>query len=104
MIRFRRMKITKIIWLDEFVDKLKQKHEVEQHEVEEVIYSTEAVPRIFFVEKGDVKGEDMYVAMGCAAGGRYLRVFFIYKVDEEAALIISAREMTDTEKKRYEKK
>ena len=98
------MKITKIIWLFEFVDKLEQKHEVQRHEVEQVIYNTEDPPQFFFVEKGDVKGEYMYTAMGCPESGRYLRVFFIYKEDQEAALIISAREMTDQEKKRYAKK
>ena len=98
------MKISKIIWHDEFVDKNIRKHNVEPHEVEEVIFNTEDPPRFFFVEKGDEKGEDMYAVMGRSEAGRYLRVYFIYKVDQEAALIISAREMTDTEKKRYEKK
>ena len=98
------MEITKIIWIGEFVDKLKQKHNVERHEVEEVIYNTDEPPRFFFVEKGDEKGEDMYAAMGRSEGGRYLRVYFIYKADQKAALVISARDMTDEEKKRYAKK
>lgn len=98
------MKIAKIIWSVEVVDKLKQKHNVDRHEVEEVLYNTTGRTRFFFVEKGHRKGEDVYTAMGRPAAGRYLFVPFIYKPAEEAALILSARDMTDTEKTRYEKK
>jgi len=62
------------------------------------------VRQFFFVEKGHRKGEDVYTAMGRTTAGRYLFVPFIYKPDHEAALILSARDMSDTEKKRYEKK
>ncbi len=104
MVRFCRMKITKIIWSVEVVDKIKQKHNVERHEVEDVIFDTTGRTRFFFVEKGHRKGEDVYTAMGRTGAGRYLIVPFIYKPDQEAGLILSAREMTETEKKRYEKK
>jgi len=41
--------------------------------------------------------------MGQTESGRYLIVFFIYKKDNRA-LILSARDMTPAERKRYEKK
>jgi uncharacterized DUF497 family protein len=64
------------------------------------------------VEKGRVKGEDVfalltdgfafrYEAFGQTSAGRYLVVFFIRK--SEAALPISARDMTDSERRYYEK-
>jgi uncharacterized DUF497 family protein len=40
--------------------------------------------------------------MGQAASGRYLIVFFIYKKDGRA-IILSARDMTPAERKRYAK-
>ena len=48
-------------------------------------------------------GENVYSALGRTSGGRYLAVFFVYKVNK-SALIISARSMTIKERKRYEKK
>jgi uncharacterized DUF497 family protein len=41
--------------------------------------------------------------MGQTDSGRYLIVFFIHKKDNRA-LILSARDMTSAERKRYEKK
>ena len=76
--------------LDFFIEKLWRKHRVRTEEVEEVLYGS---PKIRFIEKGDVKGEDVYAAMGRSRAGRYLMVFFINKTDN-SALIISARDMT----------
>lgn len=84
--------------LDE--DKLDRKHTVRPFEVEEVLLSN---PRIYFVEKGNVRGEDVYLALGKTEEGRYLTVFFIYKANR-VALVMSAREMDSTERKRYAKK
>jgi uncharacterized protein len=55
------------------------------------------------MERGDVKGEDVYAAMGRSAAGRYLIVYFILKTSREA-LIISCREMSKNEKRSYGKK
>ena len=41
--------------------------------------------------------------MGRTEAGRYLVIYFIYKVTKEA-LIVSAREMTRKEKRAYAKK
>lgn len=92
------MKIKGLIWLEEIVEKLAHKHAVSQDEVKNVL---ERRPYIRFVEKGYQPGEDVYAAMGNTSRGRYLIVFFVYKRTGEA-LVISARDMTRTERKRYE--
>ena len=94
------MKITGVIWLRDIVDKLAVKHHVESYEVEEAINNK---PKIRFVEKGQRKGEDVYLALGQSDAGRYLAVLFIYKRTKEA-LILSARDMAEKERKQYGKK
>ena len=94
------MKISGIIWLPEIIDKIGRKHRVEQDEVREVLKSSS---HFRFVEKGHRKGENVYSAMGQTHAGRYLIVFFVHKMSRQA-LILSARQMTDNERKRYEKK
>lgn len=91
------LKIVGIIWIAEIEDKIYRKHKVEKIEVEEVLSSG---PHFRFVEKGIRKGENLYVAFGKTTAGRYLAVFFIYKLNREA-LIITAREMTKRERRFY---
>ncbi len=55
------------------------------------------------LEGGHVKGEDLFIAFGRTNGGRYLSVLFVKKKDKRA-LVISAREMTKKERKRYGKR
>jgi len=94
------VKISEFIWLKTIVDKIQQKHNVSQEEVREVFKNR---PKFLFKEKGKVEGENLYNALGQTNSGRYLSVFFIYKKDR-SALIISAREMTKSERRFYEKK
>jgi uncharacterized DUF497 family protein len=94
------LKISGIIWIDEIIDKLERKHNVQQDEVRQVLRND---PHFRFVETGHRPGENVYAAMGRTDAGRYLIVFFVLKKDKRA-LIVSARTMTDAEKKRYEKK
>ena len=94
------MKITGFIWLAHFVDKLEQKHSVESLEVEAVFDRHVLIKR---VEKGHRPDEDVYAAYGQTEAGRYLVVFFVYKQDKRA-LIISARDMTPTERRYYGRK
>jgi len=61
-------------------------------------------PRIRFAEKGNTPGDDVYAAFGQTFGGRYLVVFFVYKPSVQTAIIISAREMEMTERRRYGRK
>ena len=93
------MVISQIIWKDQFVEKLAEKHGVSVTEAEDVLCSK---PHIRKVSKGNVKGEDVYVAFGQTVGGRYLVVFYIRK-SKGAILPISARDMDDTERKYYGK-
>jgi len=95
------LKITGIIWLDDIVDKLDWKHQVTTMEVEEVLSGR---PKIAFKEKGKRDpDENLYVALGTTDAGRYLIVLFILKSHQQA-LVLSARDMTISEKKHYEKK
>ncbi|HZQ09536.1 MAG TPA: BrnT family toxin [Anaerolineae bacterium] len=94
------MRIEGTIWLRDIVDKLISKHNVETYEVQEVLNNK---PKIRFVEEGERKGEDVYLALGQTDAGRYLAVLFIYKETREA-LILSARDMAPKERRQYGKK
>lgn len=94
------MKISAIIWLPNIVEKISRKHRVKQDEVRDILRSSS---HFRFVEKGHRRGENVYSAMGQTSAGRYLIVFFVQKRNHQA-LILSARDMTDSERKRYEKK
>ncbi len=94
------MNVEGIIWLNQFVDKLAFKHQVETYEVEEVLSEN---PKFRFVEKGERKGENIYMALGQTESGRYLTVLFIYKQTKEA-IILSARDMAKKERKMYGRK
>lgn len=94
------MKITGFIWLEDIVEKLDRKHQVQPYEVTEVF---EGYAYFRFVERGHRKGENVYAALGQTLGGRYLIVFFVLKQDKRA-LILSAREMTQSERRMYGKR
>lgn len=94
------MKIANLIWLQDVIDKLAFKHQVEPDEVEEVFDNR---PKIRFVQKGARKGEDVYIALGRSEAGRYLAVLFIMKKNNNA-LILSARDMAKRERKQYDRK
>jgi uncharacterized DUF497 family protein len=94
------LKIKGIIWLSEIIEKLEVKHHVERQEVQEVLNN---YPTFKYVEKGHRRDENVYAALGQTDAGRYLIVFFVYKTDHRA-LIVSARDMTAAERRRYEEK
>ena len=94
-----RLVIEAFIWLPDVIDKLTTKHRITPEEVEEIFFDR---PRFYWHEKGRVQGEDMYTALGQTEAGRYLIVFFIFKPPQRA-LIVTAREMTPAERKRYER-
>ena len=89
------MVIRKIIWKDQFVEKLEQKHGVSVPEAEDVL---SANPHIRRVSKGSAKDENVYAAYGQTEAGRYLIVFYIRKISG-ALLPISARDMDGAERK-----
>jgi uncharacterized DUF497 family protein len=94
------MIIEGFIWFADIVDKIETKHDVTIPEVESVFIRK---PIFSKIERGHIKGEDLYRALGQTDSGRYLTVFFIYKETHEA-LVISARDMTDKETKNYGKR
>lgn len=94
------MNIEGFIWLADVSDKLSYKHAVEISEVEEIFCNLPVFNRI---EKGNVKGEDLYRMLGQTDSGRYLVAFFIYKRTRNA-LVISARDMTEKERRQYAKR
>lgn len=93
------MNLHTVIWKDQFVEKLAVKHGVEIDEVEQVLFSN---PHVRLFEKGHIKGENLYAAFGQTQTGRYLIVFFVLK-QRTSALPISARDMTQPERKYYDK-
>ena len=100
------MRIEEFLWQKEIVEKLNWKHNVETWEVEEIFDSS---PRIRFRQRGSRAGEDLYSASGQTDAGRYLIAYFIYKPPREdrplrQAFVVSARDMTDQERKQYEHK
>ena len=94
------MKIIECLWIDKFVDKIIRKHNVYPEEVEEMFSKNHSIRRL---EGGNVKGEDLFVSFGRTNAGRYLSVLFVRKKDRRA-LVISARDMTKRERKRYGQK
>ena len=94
------LKIKRIIWYDKIIYKLLRKHNVTQQEIVEIFANK---PYIRFVERGHRAGENVYSAMSQSDGGRYLIVYFILKEDNKA-LILSARDMSRKERKKYERK
>jgi uncharacterized DUF497 family protein len=94
------VKIEGFIWFEEIIQKLERKHHVRREEVREVFASS---PKFRFVEKGHHSKENVYAALGQTNAGRRLIVFFVHKKDK-SALILSARNMTPAERKKYEQK
>jgi len=95
------MRIDFIVCPDEINEKLARKHNVTEQEARQVLLNN---PRIRFAENGYIDGEDVYAAFGQTFGGRYLSVFFVYKPDNKTAILISARDMSQKERKSYGRK
>ena len=94
------MRIVDIIWFPQVIDKLDWKHNLTPEEVEEALFGK---PMYRKVQRGHIPGEDLYAALGRTNAGRYLIVFFIYKPTHEA-LVLSARDMDDKERRQYDRK
>ena len=94
------MRIDGFIWLEEIVEKIARKHNVQLHEAEHVFQN---LPKFRFVEKGYREGEDVYAVLGRTDAGRYVIVFFVHKLDGRA-LPVTARDMTSAERRMYGRK
>lgn len=93
------MKIKSLIWLPEVIEKLEVKHDVIVEEVEEIF---ELGPVFRRGPRGKRRGENLYKAYGQTETGLYLFIVFIYKFNQKA-LILSARDMTNKERRLYRK-
>lgn len=94
------MVIEGFIWFADIIDKIEGKHGLTISEVESVFSRH---PIFNKIQKGHIKGENLYRALGQAYSGGYISVFFIYKTTREA-LVISARKMTERERRHYAKR
>ena len=94
------MQINEVIWRSQFIEKIASKHGVKTTEVEEVFSNR---PHFRFASKGKRPGENVYSAKGQTDAGRYLIVFFILKPHHQA-LVISARDMDNKERRYYGRK
>ena len=94
------MRIVDVIWRPEVIDKLGWKHGVDAEEVDQVLFGTAQFRKL---QKGHIPEEHVYAAFGQTERGRYLTVIFIYKVTREA-LILTARDMDNSERKAYERR
>jgi uncharacterized DUF497 family protein len=93
------VEIQGIIWLDSVVDKIESKHNVWPWEVEEALSNN---PEIRRGTKREHPNENLYYALGRTDAGRYLFIVFANK--QGNALIITAREMTQTEKQGFKRR
>ena len=94
------MKIVNIEIKPDTLQKFLWKHQVTEQEVRQALRNK---PKIRFHQRGNIKGEDLYVALSRTDAGRYLTLFFIYKLNH-VALVISGRDMDSSERNRYAKK
>jgi|GEM_PF-205280 len=92
--------IQEVIWLEQIEDKIIRKHGVWPEEAEDVLAQN---PHVRFMERGHRPGEDLYAAFGQTTGGRYLAVFYLQK-QANTALVVTARDMTEKEIRRYGKR
>ena len=89
-VRIRPQTLDKIIW----------KHHITEAEIRQVFRNRH---QIRFIERGKVENEHLYAVLGQTDSGRYVTVFFIHKQNRDA-LLVTARDMSAQERKRYEKK
>ncbi|MCI0555599.1 MAG: BrnT family toxin [Anaerolineae bacterium] len=95
------MQIDYIVCPEDIEEKLDKKHHVTLREARQALINN---PRIRFAEKGYTEGEDVYAAFSQTFGGRYLSVFFVFKPKDNTAIIISACDMSQKERKSYARK
>jgi len=93
------MKITGFLWLEQFVEKLEEKHSVTVEEVEEA-FENRSDLKVKRIQRGRYHAEHLYRAMGRTVAGRYLAIFFLLKRSGKA-LVISARDMDAKERRSY---
>lgn len=76
-----------------------EKHRVSQDECEQIFANA---PIKFLFDKAHSQAEERFVAYGKTSENRYLAIFFTYR--KLLVRVISARDQSKKEKKRYEAK
>jgi len=94
------LKIVDIVIKPDTREKLLSKHDVTEQEIRQALGNK---PKIRFHQRGKVKNEHLYIALSRTNAGRYVAIFFIHKLSQKT-LIISARDMDESERKRYAQK
>jgi hypothetical protein len=87
-------RILGFVWLDWVIDKIDSKHDVEPEEVEETFFSRQI--KVRKAESGK------YLLYGRSSDGRYLFVVFTW-VGQQVK-VITARDMTQNERRFYARK
>ncbi|MFC1462882.1 BrnT family toxin [Verrucomicrobiota bacterium] len=85
-------------WDEDNLTKNWEKHDVSEGECEQIFFRQ---PLIVKRDKKHSKIENRYYALGRTDAGRLL--FLVFTVRKEKVRVISARDMTPVEKKRYRK-
>ena len=88
------MTIQEIVWDEDSILHI-ARHGVDPEEAEQVCFSGE--PSIWKAKR------QRYIALGCTQSGRYLTVVFEY-LGKKTARIITARAMSEAERKLYRKR
>lgn len=91
----RDMEILSLDWSD-YIESHLALHEVTSEEVEQVVFDNPSLKR-----RGRAKG--IYNVYGQTDAGRYMAVFVKMK-DERTAFVLTARDMSDNERKQFRKK
>ena len=92
------MEIKSVYISQSVAEKISREHNVEPTEVREVFSNAYFKPKIYRSDRI----REAYVAYGRTLEGRYLMVaFFRYN---KQARVITARDLTETERKRFERK
>jgi len=87
-------RIEGFIWLDWVVEKLTEEHDVEPEEAEEAFFNPP-----YRVRRA---GSGKYLLYGRSAAGRYLFIVFVW--EGRLVKVISARDMTPSERQFYQRK
>lgn len=90
------MQINRVIVPESIFQKIKTKHNVNHWEAEEIFFNPDS--DVFIRKSRRIEGR--YLAYGRTYAGRYLVAAFILQ-EGRIAKVISARDMTQTERRQY---
>lgn len=88
------MRLVEVVWVREIEEKVQRKHGLKPEEVEEVCFCTST--HIRKARNG------RYALLGRTQAGRHVTVFY-QELGQGRILIITARDMTDSERSLYER-